>query len=327
MTNSTDEKQKDMARDSQLRRLASWTALVVAIALVALKISAWFVTGSIALLSSAIDAIVDTASTIVTFVGVRYAERPPDKDHRFGHGKGEAIAGFTQATVLAGAALVLAFQSVERLLFPEAVTQLGVGIVVILASLVAATGLVIVQSWVVRETGSTAIAADRAHYLTDIAVNLAVLAALGVTRMTDWTRADPAFALAISAYMLWNSYQIAGAVLEQLLDRELSSEQRQRIQEVLLACAGVRGVHDLRTRYAGDRIFVEFHLEVDGRLPIAKGHAISEAAEAAVNKLFPTIVESTVHLEPAGIKDDRLDDHIAGQEAVAIPSDSAPIDG
>ena len=117
MTNSTDEKPKDMARDFALRKLASWTALIVAVALVNLKIAAWFLTGSIALLSSAIDALVDTASTIVTFVGVRYAERPPDRDHRFGHGKGEAIAGFTQAMVLAGAALVLAFQSVERLLF------------------------------------------------------------------------------------------------------------------------------------------------------------------------------------------------------------------
>ena len=277
-----------------------WTALIVAVALVNLKIAAWFLTGSIALLSSPIDALVDTASTIVTFVGVRYAERPPDRDHRFGHGKGEAIAGFTQAMVLAGAALVLAFQLVERLLFPETIGQLGVSIIVILASLVAATGLVVIQTWVVRETRSTAITADRAHYLTDIAVNLAVLAALGVTRFTDWTRADPAFALAISGYMLWNSYKIAGVVLEQLLDGELPSEQRQRIKEVLLACAGVRDVHDLRTRYAGDRTFIEFHLEVSGKLTIEKGHAIADAAEAAVSALFPTVVEITAHQEPAG---------------------------
>ena len=156
---------------------------------------------------------------IVTFIGVRYAERPPDRDHRFGHGKGEAVAGFTQATVLTGAALVLAFQSAERLIFPEQIEQIGVGIAVILVSLAAAIGLVLVQSWVVRQTSSTAIAADRAHYLTDIAVNLAVLSALGVTRATGWERADPAFALAIAGYMLWSSYKIAMDVLEQLLDR------------------------------------------------------------------------------------------------------------
>jgi ferrous-iron efflux pump FieF len=253
MTHTIDKTAKLLARDSTLRKLASWTSLVVAVVLVALKFAAWLATGSIALLSSAIDALVDTASSLVTFAGVRYAERPPDQNHRFGHGKGEAIAGFTQTTFLAGAAVVLAFQSVERLAFPEQVTHLDLGLVVILASLIAAAGLVLLQTWVVRETGSTAIAADRAHYLTDVAVNLAVLAAFGVTRLTGWERADPAFALAISGYILWNGYKIAIRVLEQLLDRELPDEERERIRGAVLACPNVLGVHDLRTRHAGER--------------------------------------------------------------------------
>ena len=190
------------------------------------------------LLSSAIDALVDMASSIVTFIGGRCPERPPDHDHRFGYGKGEAIAGFTQATVLTGAALVLAFQSAQHLIFPERIEQIGIGIGVILVSLAAAIGLVLLQTWVVHRTGSTAIAADRAHYLTDIAVNIAVLSALGVTRATGWERADPAFALAIAGYMLWSSYKIAMDVLEQLLDRELPHEERERIRVLLLACPG-----------------------------------------------------------------------------------------
>jgi cation diffusion facilitator family transporter len=303
--------QTDIERDSALRRLASWAALIVAILLVALKLGAWLATGSVAMLSSAIDAIVDTASSAVTFVGVRYAERPPDEDHRFGHGKGEAVAGFTQATVLAGAALVLAFQSAERLIFPESVEQIGFGINVILISLGAAIGLVLLQTWVVRQTGSTAIKADRAHYLTDIALNLAVLAALGVTRLTGWERADPTFALAISGYMIWNGYKISVDVMEQLLDRELPQADRERIVAVLLACEGVRGVHDLRTRYAGDRRFIEFHLEVDGETTVEKGHGICDFAEKAVSRLFSSIVEITAHLEPAGIDDERLDKQIA----------------
>lgn len=169
MTNRSSDDQNYAAHDRALRRLAAWAALIVAIVLVALKLAAWIATGSVALLSSAIDALVDMASSIVTFIGVRYAERPPDRDLRFGHGKGEAVAGFTQATVLTGAALVLAFQSAERLIFPEQIEQIGVGIAVILVSLAAAIGLVLVQTWVVRQTSSTAIAADRAHYLTDIA--------------------------------------------------------------------------------------------------------------------------------------------------------------
>jgi len=309
--NHQASKSTDRARDSFLRRLASWAALIVAILLVALKLGAWLATGSVAMLSSAIDAIVDTASSAVTFAGVRYAERPPDEDHRFGHGKGEAVAGFTQATALAGAALVLAFQSSERLLFPEPVQQLGLGINVILVSLAAAIGLVLLQTWVVRETGSTAIAADRAHYLTDIALNIAVLAALGVTRLTDWERVDPAFALAISVYMIWNSYKISVDVLDQLLDRELPQADRERIEAVLLTCEGVSGVHDLRSRYAGDRRFIEFHLEVDGETTVENGHRIGDVAEKAVGSLFPSMVEITIHLEPAGIDDDRLDHQIA----------------
>ena len=298
-------------QDSRLRKFASRVSLGVAAVLVVVKLAAWIVTGSVALLSSAMDGLVDTAASVATFFGVRYAERPPDHDHRFGHGKGEAVAGFTQATALAGAALALAAQSAERLFFPEPIQLIGIGLVVIVASLIAAAGLVAMQTWVVRRTGSTAIAADRAHYATDVAVNVAVLAALGVTRLTGWERADPVFAMAISGYMLWNSRGIALEALEQLLDHELPSEERQRIRAMVLACPDVRGLHDLRTRYAGDRIFVEFHLEVDGRLTVEEGHAVGDAAERSVEQLFPSVVEVTAHLEPAGIDDERLDARVA----------------
>jgi len=301
--------------DPASRRLASRVSLAVAMILVVVKLVAWIVTGSVALLSSAMDALVDTAASLATFFGVRYAERPPDHDHRFGHGKGEAVAGFTQATLLAGAALALAAQSAERLFFPEPIQLIGLGLGVILVSLAAATGLFIMQTIVVRRTGSTAIAADRAHYATDIAVNLAVLVALGVTWLTGWERTDPVFALAISAYMLWNSRGIALDALKQLLDHELSGGERQRISDTVLACPDVRGVHDLRTRHAGDRIFVEFHLEVDGHLTIDEGHTVGDAAEASVRRLFPSIVEVTAHLEPAGIDDERLDDRVGSAPA------------
>ncbi len=299
------------APDAGLRKLAIWTSLVISLVLVVVKLGAWVATGSVALLTSAIDAMVDTASSVATFVGVRYAERPPDHDHRFGHGKGEAIAAFTQAIFLSGAAVVLAFQSVERLAFPEALTDLNIGLWTILGSLCAAAGLVLLQTYVVRKTGSTAIAADRAHYLTDVAVNLAVLAALGVTRLTGWHRADPIFAIIISSYMLWNGFKIAAHALEQLLDRELPDKERGRINEAVLACDEVQGVHDMRTRQAGDRLFIEFHLEVNGNLSVEKGHAICDASEAAVRQLFTETVEVTAHLEPAGIDDDRLDDRVA----------------
>jgi cation diffusion facilitator family transporter len=188
---------------------------------------------------------------------------------------------------------------------------LGIGLAVIIASLVAAGALVVLQTWVVRRTGSTAIAADRAHYLTDVAVNIAVLMALGITWYTGTERADPVFALGISAYMLWNSRHIAIDTLKQLLDRELPNDERDRIRTTVLGCKGVRGVHDLRTRHAGDRVFIEFHLEVDSELTVARGHAICDIVEAAVVGLFPSLVEVSAHLEPAGIEDERLDNLVS----------------
>jgi cation diffusion facilitator family transporter len=302
--------QKPATSDSVLRKFAGRTALVIAAILIVVKMAAWMGTGSIALLTSAVDAIVDAGASLVTYFGVRYADRPPDREHRFGHGKGEAVAAFTQATFLAGAALVLAFQSIERLLFPQMITSLTLGVWVIGVSPMAAAALVAMQTWVVKRTGSTAIAADRAHYMTDVAVNAGVLAALVITKFTGWQRADPTFALFISGYMLWNARQIAQDALTQLLDRELPREERQRIRNRVLACEGVRNMHDLRTRYAGDRSFVELHLEVDGNLAVDRGHQIGDAVETAVADLLQGTVEVTAHLEPSGIDDDRLDNRV-----------------
>lgn len=302
---------RDVAEASALKIFSARTTLVVAALLIVVKLAGWLVTGSIALLASAIDSLVDFGASVVTLWGIRYAEQPPDREHRFGHGKGEAVAAFTQASFLAGAAFVLAFQSIERLVFPMPLDGLELGFWLIGGSLVVALGLAAMQGSVVQKTGSTAIAADRAHYLTDVGLNAAVLAALGVTQWTGWTRADPAFALAISGYMLWSAYAIARAALEQLLDRELPSEERRRIETTLRACPGVRDIHDLRTRFSGDRTFVEYHVEVDSRLTVDVGHAIGDATELAIQNLLPGVVEATAHVEPHGIEDARLDDAVA----------------
>ncbi len=297
-------------RHRGLRRTATLISLSVAVCLVVIKLAAWLATGSVALLTSAVDALVDTGASLVTFFGVRYAERPADGDHRFGHGKGEAVAAFTQAAFLAGAALVLSFQSVERLFIPEPLHEFRLGLIVIGFSLLAATALVLMQTYVVRRTGSTAIAADRAHYLTDLAVNAAVLAAFLGIRETGWRRLDPAFALAIAGFMLWTAVRIANTALVQLLDREIPRGERDRIREAVLAVDGVHDVHDLRTRFSGDRIFVEYHLEVDGRLSVERGHAIGDQTEAAIGAALDGNVEATAHLEPQGIDDDRLDERV-----------------
>ena len=305
---------KGTAAGHRLNRLATQVSLGLAVVLIGVKLWAWAATGSVALLTSGVDAMVDAGAAFASFVGVRYAAQPADRDHRFGHGKAEAVAAFVQGMFLAGAAVALSLQSIGRLITPQPLTHLGFGLWVMLGSTLAAILLVALQSFVTARTGSTAVAADRAHYLTDIAVNLAALAALAVTAKTGWDRADPGFAFAISVYMLWNAKGIAGHALKQLLDQELPDAARQRIREAVLKCAEVRAIHDLRSRDAGDRVFVEFHLEVDGDLTVTHAHAISDRVEAAVAALFPTSAEIVVHIEPAGIADRRLDDAVRDEE-------------
>lgn len=293
--------------NKRLTRLASLISLSVALSLVGVKIWAWLLTGSMSMLTSAADGLVDVMASIVTLIGVYYAQRPADKGHRYGHGKAEAVAAFVQALLLGAAGLVLGIESIERLVHPQPLSQQALGIWVIVGSSLVASFLVAMQTYVVKRTGSTAIAADRAHYVTDIAVNVAVLAALVLDGLFGWTRSDAAGALGISCYMLWNARGMALSALIQLLDRELDVRERRRIRAAALSCEGVRGVHDIRTRNGGDRVFVELHVEVDGQLTVDVGHDIGDAAEAAVRKLFPA-AEVSAHLEPAGIVDERLDD-------------------
>ncbi|MGC6387406.1 cation diffusion facilitator family transporter [Ewingella sp. S1.OA.A_B6] len=290
-----------------LTRVASLISVCVALVLVFVKVWAWVATGSIAMLTSAADGLVDVLASMVTLIGVSYAGRPADKGHRYGHGKAEAVAAFVQALLLGAAGLVLGGESISRIINPQPLAQLGLGIWVIIGSSCAAICLVLMQTYVVKRTGSTAIAADRAHYITDVAVNIAVLVALVLESYLGWTRSDSIGALLISFYMIWNARGMVGDALKQLLDRELDIEDRKRIKHAVLSVNGVSGVHDIRTRNGGDRVFVEFHVEVDGGLSVDVGHDIGDAAEVAVSLLFK-VADVTAHLEPAGIDDDRLDD-------------------
>ncbi|MEA9392636.1 cation diffusion facilitator family transporter [Acerihabitans sp. TG2] len=299
-----------MAIEQPYKKLTRWASLLslgVALVLVGVKIWAWLLTDSIAMLTSAADGLVDVMASMVTLIGVFYAQRPADKGHRYGHGKSEAVAAFVQALLLGGAGVVLGFEAIGRLLHPQPLMQHGIGIWVIIGSTLCAAALVTMQTYVVKRTGSTAISADRAHYLTDIAVNLAVLCALVLYGLFGWMRSDAVGALAISCFMVWNARGMALSALRQLLDQELDMADRQRIRAAAMSCEGVCGVHDIRTRNGGDRVFVELHVEVAGQLSVDVGHDIGDAAEAAVRRLFPA-AEVLAHLEPAGIVDERLDD-------------------
>lgn len=299
---------------SQLRRWSSYASFSVAVVLVIAKASAWVITDSLSLLASLVDAAVNVTAALVTLLGVRYAARPADSMHRFGHGKAEPLAALIQAVLLAGAASVLVFDGLHRLIEPQALSQLNLGLGVIAGSTLLTGSLVLFESHVARRTGSHAIAADRAHHLSDVAANLAVLLALGLTKLTGWPRFDPLFAIAIAFFFGWSAFRIARSSADTLLDHELPSEQRQRITQLVKAHPHARGMHDLRTRSSGLVKFIEFHLELDAGLSVQDAHGIADSIECTLKDAMPSC-EVIVHIEPAGIRDERLDDRIGSGRA------------
>jgi len=293
--------------DGVLRRRAAVASVGVALILSAAKLAAWLATGSVAILSSLLDSLVDVAASALTLVAVGHAQRPPDRAHRFGHGKAEPLGALAQAAFILGSAAFLSFEAIARLTDPAPIRASGLGIAVMVGAIVLTLGLVAYQHRVIRRTGSLAIDADSVHYRGDLAITLGVIGTLVVAERYPWV--DPVVALAIAGYLVRSAWRIGRASLDVLMDRELPADDRRRIEAIVRADGQVRGLHDLRTRSSGTQAFIELHLELDGALSLAVAHRIADDVECALKEAFPG-AEVVVHQEPAGLEDDRLDDRI-----------------
>lgn len=289
-----------------LKRWASYASMAVALVLIVIRIAAWLVTDSLSLLTTVVDAVIDGVAALATGLGVHYAARPADMGHRYGHGKAEAIAALVQAMLLTGAASVLIFEGIIRLISPHPMFGLDLGLAIAVVSLVLTVLLVLGQGYVVKRIKSQAIAADRTHHVSDIFATLAVVVALGLARATGWPYVDPIFAIGIALFFGWSAWGIARDAMDTLLDRELSDATRQRIRDLVTSLPEIGGIHDLRTRSSGPHNFIEFHVELDAELSVRDAHAITDRVEAAVMSVFPHS-DVIIHVEPVGIDDDRLD--------------------
>ena len=287
------------ARDRLIRRAAQ-ASVAAAAALIAVKFAAWAATGSVAVLSSLVDSALDAAASIINLVAVRHALAPADREHRFGHGKAESIAGLAQSAFVAGSALYLVFESVSRLASPRAVEHGAAGAAAMLFSIAVTFALVRFQNRVAARTGSTAIAADSLHYKADLLANLAVAVTLALSVRVDLAWLDPVVALAIAGYILRGAWTIMRAALNGLMDRELPDSDRARIAAIAAAHPRVAGVHDLRTRRSGVQPFVQFHIEVDGSMTVLEAHAVSDEVEAEIVAAFPG-AEVIIHQDPEGL--------------------------
>ncbi|MHA1536551.1 MAG: cation diffusion facilitator family transporter [Alphaproteobacteria bacterium] len=293
----------DSARAGRLMRNATYASVSVAMALIGAKVAAWIITDSVAILSTLIDSLLDALASVVTLLAVRHALQPADREHRFGHGKAEALAGLGQAAFIAGSALLLVSQAGGRLYSPQPITHEYVGIAVMGFSIALTLALVFYQQHVVRQTGSVAIGADRLHYVGDLLVNAAVIGALLATSVSGRGWIDPVLALLVAVYILWSAWRIVRTVLDILMDRELPDADRHRIREIVLAHAAVQDMHDLRSRRSGTDTFIQLHIELDGAMRLIEAHAIADAVEADIRDAFPD-AEVIIHQDPAGIEED-----------------------
>lgn len=277
-------------------RLATQAALAVALTLVLAKAVAWWLSGSVSLLAGLTDSLLDSAASLVNLIAVHFALRPADDDHRYGHGKAEALAGLGQALFIGISAMLVGFQGVQRLQEPQAMEAEGVGIAVMLLSLAMTFALLRFQRHVVRETGSTAIHADSLHYRSDLLLNASILLALLLTQF-GWQHVDALFAIGIAFYILWSAISIVRGAVAVLMDEELAGDVGQHMHALACSVPGVLGAHDLRTRVSGTRWFVQLHLELPGEMSLSEAHAHCVAVEHAIRQHYPQS-EVLVHADP-----------------------------
>jgi ferrous-iron efflux pump FieF len=229
---------------------------------------------------------------------------PADREHRFGHGKAEPLAVLGQSAFITGSALLLLAEAVRRLIDPAAVTNPPVGIVVMVFSIAVTIVLILYQRSVVRRTGSIAIGADELHYRSDVILNLGVIAALVLSALSGVRVLDPLFGAAIGVWIVWSAAGLARLSLTQLMDQELSDEERERIREIAQSHPQVTAAHDLRTRVAGPTAFIQIHIEMDGEMSLIRAHEVSDEVEAMLRRAYPN-AEIMIHQDPAGIEEPR----------------------
>lgn len=280
-------------------RLASLFSVVVAGVLILMKSAAWFYSDSLSLLASLFDSFFDLLASIINFMAIRYALMPPDEDHRFGHGKAEDIAALAQATFIAGSGAIICIEGLKRLFVPEPIENSGLALAVMVVSMVLTLGLVMFQRIVVKKTGSIVVKTDSLHYFMDILTNGAVLIALVLTAQLGWKLADPIFALLISAYIFYGAWEIGHDAFNNLMDRELTGEERDKIHSIARANSKVLEVHDLKTRRSGVYVFIQFHMVFPESISLRESHAIAEEAEQKILAIFPNS-EVLIHQDPKG---------------------------
>jgi ferrous-iron efflux pump FieF len=282
---------------------AALASVATALFLLALKSFAAWQTGSVAMLGSLADTGLDLLASLVTLYGVRIAALPADYDHRFGHGKAEALAALFQVALITASAAAIGWRAVVSFTEDRPTASAEVGIGVSLAAIAATFVLLWYQRRVIALTRSVAIEADNVHYQSDLLLNLSVIAALVLDQYLGLTGADPIFGIAIALWLAWGAFRASSHAIDQLMDKEWPEEKRRRFIEVIARQPELKGIHDLRTRRSGAKDFAQFHVWVDPAMTVAAAHDVMDAVEERLEQEFPG-VEILIHVDPEGQVDE-----------------------
>jgi ferrous-iron efflux pump FieF len=291
----------DLAEQGKYMRRAAKASVSISLFLVAIKTFAYFASHSVAMLASLADSALDLFTAGLNLFAIHEALAPADKEHRFGHGKAEPLAGLAQGAFITASALFLVIQAVNRILSPEPIDHSVEALIVMCIAIACAIALILYERRVVAHTGSVAIDADQTHYLGDLATNIGVVLALVLSAYLGWTLADPLIAIAVAAVMVWSAVGVGQSSFNQLMDRELPDEDRARIRRIAESHGAVKNVHDLKTRAAGLSTFIQLHLALDPEMPLSEAHRVSDAVEQAILNAYPG-AEVIIHQDPAGLE-------------------------
>jgi ferrous-iron efflux pump FieF len=296
--------QAQLDEAGRLMRLASLASVAAALLLIGIKLYAYLETGSVALLSTLFDSLLDAGASVINMLAIRQALTPADAEHRFGHGKAEPLAGLVQVAFILGSSILLLVEVFQHFTTPQPVTRPEIGIVVMAASIAVTIVLISYQRYVIRRTQSLAVRADSAHYLSDFLVNVSVIAALLLSARFGWWWIDPLFGLAVALFIAVTAIGIGREAFDMLMDREMDDAERDQIKALVRQHPEVLNLHELRTRIAGQVRFIQFHLELDGNISLREAHRISDAVEDDLLAAFPG-AEIIIHQDPYGVEERR----------------------
>ncbi len=273
-------------------------SITVAISLIIIKLVFGIITNSVSILASAADSFLDLTASSVNYFSINKSEKPPDEDHRFGHGKAEGLAGLFQCFVIGVSALYLIYASVEKIVYGGTLRELDLGIGVMLFTIVVSFIIARYIKNVSKETDSIALSADSLHYQVDVYTNIGVLLALLVVKYTGFTLADPIMSIIIALMILWSAKDIVIESVNVLMDKELPGEYVSQIVHIIVNHSDeVRSFHKLRTRHAGSIKFIEFHVVLNHKLTFVESHELAEEIIKEIEAVIPNS-EVTVHVDP-----------------------------